>query len=389
MEQPAWNGRESDWWGLESQLDDTPNLRSTNGRENYMETSLRFLEKNRLREMKRFLSDKNIKVTGFYHTSKQNIYWESVISEQLRLMDGSRVKSYAGTLNNNNWDSKYWASVLEISDFLHLTVAGSDSDYEEISRAVTNLNLRNSEKLKIYHTHTMDVDKYRFASEDKKKELRTLAIKNNLTEGEYYTITALHNYCKKQRLKNEKTFVYYAHNVGDCCPRGSNFPVADWRDEMNAFNLEFPSTCLRALLSGYSACGVEYQEALYSGTFWWADCDHVAALPGLWDPINNAHDVGDFVFNISTDRDVRKRYAEYCGYSMFHCHVNHYTTRCPRSTFIKNVGNLLLSDTLPPNSAVSRRSLSNEWVKQKCTAIYKRPYMEQPAWRGKDATWWR
>ena len=47
---------------------------------------------------------------------------------------------------------------------------------------------------------------------------------------------------------------------------------------MNAFNIEFPSICLRALLKGYNTCGVENQDAHYSGNFWWADCEHIASL---------------------------------------------------------------------------------------------------------------
>ena len=42
-------------------------------------------------------------------------------------------------------------------------------------------------------------------------------------------------------------------------------PRASWREEMNAFNIEFPSICLRALLKGYNTCGVENQDAHYSG----------------------------------------------------------------------------------------------------------------------------
>ena len=82
-------------------------------------------------------------------------------------------------------------------------------------------------------------------------------------------------------------------------------PVSDWRDEMNAFNLEFPSICLRAMNQGsysvnnsafhgnfvdlgYATCGVEYQASHYSGNFFWANCAHISKLPPLWDPLNNA-----------------------------------------------------------------------------------------------------
>ncbi len=50
--------------------------------------------------------------------------------------------------------------------------------------------------------------------------------------------------------------------TGGCCFRKTgmeHMPVASWREEMNAMTLEFPSICLRAMLKGYSTCGVENQ----------------------------------------------------------------------------------------------------------------------------------
>ena len=80
-----------------------------------------------------------------------------------------------------------------------------------------------------------------------------------------------------------------SRRTGGCCVRksepskeGHKRAVASWREVMNTFNIEFPSICLRAMLDGYSACGMEYQDAHYSGNFFWAHCDHVAALPRLW-----------------------------------------------------------------------------------------------------------
>jgi hypothetical protein len=35
---------------------------------------------------------------------------------------------------------------------------------------------------------------------------------------------------------------------------------------------------VRTVCVGYSTCGIENQDAHYSGNFWWADCQHVAAL---------------------------------------------------------------------------------------------------------------
>ena len=362
------------------------NLRQRESSEEDLEMALRYMERKRLSDLTRDFRENNIKVVGFFHTSKWKNHWESVIGEQLRLMEGSRFKSNTGSVNDK-WGTKYWASLLELVDFLHLTIAGSDKEFAEVSKAISGLNLKFKKKVKIYQSYTMERDKYRYASDIKKKELRLLANKNNLTEGEYYTINSLHQYCKNQKMKNEKTFIFYAHSKGGCCPRGSKDPVTDWRDEMNAFNLEFPSTCLRALRAGYSTCGAEYQDAHYSGNFWWSTCDHIAALPGLWDPIDNAYACEYFVFNVSYHHHIRTKYAEYCGYNMFHCHVNHYDTRCPRKQYIHNLSTLVFNDILPISPA-SRRSKSSEWVRQKCPGTYKRPFQEQVTWRGDDNDWW-
>ena len=40
------------------------------------------------------------------------------------------------------------------------------------------------------------------------------------------------------------------------------------------------------LYKGYSSCGMEYQDGHHSGNFWWASCDHIAALPVLEDRFN-------------------------------------------------------------------------------------------------------
>ena len=60
----------------------------------------------------------------------------------------------------------------------------------------------------------------------------------------------------------------------ECCKDRSScpccMPEASWREGMNTFNLEFPSICARAIIRhGYSACGIENQDAHYSGNFWY------------------------------------------------------------------------------------------------------------------------
>ena len=97
-----------------------------------------------------------------------------------------------------------------------------------------------------------------------------------ISEGESSTIMSLHNYCKKEVKEGRSSYVFYMHSKGGCCVRGKKKvsynvePVASWREGMNTFNVEFPSICLRALNLGYSTCGMEYQDAHYSGNFWYA-----------------------------------------------------------------------------------------------------------------------
>ena len=101
------------------------------------------------------------------------------------------------------------------------------------------------------------------------------------TEGEYHTLQALHSYCKKAVREQRKTLVFYFHtkSMGD----GHQLRAPScWRDLMNAFTIQFPSICIRALLDGYSTCGPLLAPAIYAGNFWWANCVHVAALPGMW-----------------------------------------------------------------------------------------------------------
>ena len=118
----------------------------------------------------------------------------------------------------------------------------------------------------------------------------------------------------------------------------SSNPVASWRELMNTFNIEFPSVCLRALMDGYrsvclpaylsvsyciftllystavhitsvltfssrifhrhSACGVELQEGHFSGNFYWARCDHIAALPPLDSKYDAWYDAGSLTLSL-------------------------------------------------------------------------------------------
>jgi hypothetical protein len=161
---------------------------------------------------------------------------------------------------------------------------------------------------------------------------------------------------------------------------------------MNTFNIEFPSICMRALLNGYSTCGMEYQnahypgqDAHYSGTFYWAHCDHLAALPELrnrFDP----WDVEFWMFMVSK-RDqggVRPIFAENCGYSAHNCRgVNHYDQECPRDTYRQKVYKYVANAELPRNPVATARNVSVAWVREKCGKLRQKPYEQQLFYDGR------
>lgn len=104
------------------------------------------------------------------------------------------------------------------------------------------------------------------------------------------------------------------------------------------------SVCLR-----FTSCGVEYQfwgGAHFSGNFFWANCAHVSRLPPLWDPLDNAWDAEFFLFKVSKFAD-EVQFGKVCGFNPFHCGVNHYDNRCPRSQYRPILQDLVKNEVLP------------------------------------------
>lgn len=190
----------------------------------------------------------------------------------------------------------------------------------------------------------------------------------------------LKQHCDKMKATGQKALVYYFHAKGACCwkdykgiyhPTDTDFhekdgvrfykrkylPSADWRDEMNAGVLEFPSTCLRAILEkNYSSCGMENQLAHYSGNFWWADCDHVAQLdlpPNRFDWRKPEF----FILYVTHKRDLREKFGYYCGYSIFNCNINLYGHECPRSRYFPFLWQNIWNDTSIGKSMAMKGSL--------------------------------
>ena len=388
---------------------------------NEYEQYLQMLEQLRLIDAVAQLKSRNITVAGFYHSSKWKSNWESIVTEQLRLMDGSRFKSNDFYTGNQCKECKYEndVSLLSIMNYMHVTISGSEEDFRIVSDAIDKLNLDHKDRIRIFYTPSIKRRAYIDATAEERKELRKIAEKENLTEGEFFTVNAAHSYCKQQKRKGEKTYVFYAHSKGECCGKGSGHPVADWRDEMNTFILEFPSTCMRALLAGYSTCGVEYidarndfdelnlefsetcmrqllkntsncvsifKNAHYAGNFWWADCDHVAALPGLWDPIDNAYECESFIFNVSSIVTNNLELADLCGYTIFNCNKRHYFERCLREEYLPRIRQLLQSEVLLSPVSMIGDEL-REFSPQICASSRERPYKEQAGWSTYGYDW--
>ena len=204
-------------------------------------------------------------IGGFYHSSAWRAHWKLIIEEQLKILDGKR--SVAGDdgidlLNapaNIEWSESIWASLMQSSEFLYMNIAGKErSDFEMISSYVKTLGLKNQNKIIFKFNRTIDRNSFVHKNSDEQKIL--LDDPDNLSEGEVSTIYALHDYCKRTVAAGKKSIVYYLHSKSaNAWPRLSkksrDLPTANWRDVMNAFTIEFPSICLRAIVEGYSTCG--------------------------------------------------------------------------------------------------------------------------------------
>ena len=331
------------------------------------------LDSMNMKYMKKELEAKNISLIGFYHTSGWKRHWSTIISNQLSLMD-----TVVSRDPNNSNSTKNSAGLLSYLDKLHLIAAGDDvREQNLIMEYIKSLNLKFYAKLVQHRSFTLPRNLYARSNTSTKQVLRKKATEMNLTAGEYSSIDKLYSYCKEIIRSGFTSYVVYFHNKGSCCLDG---PVADWRDEMNTFILKYPSICIGKLLEGYATCGVEYQQGSYSGNFWWANCHHIAALPGLWDPINNAYAAEFFIYNVSSIYKYRVKYGLKCGFNAFHCKVDHYHRLCPFNKYHKMI-KYHLENTY--HNLIKRNS--NRIIKltkelEYCQNVSKYTFKEQSTW---------
>jgi hypothetical protein len=313
-----------------------------------LETINRISEEHRFNEVVNQLQEEGYNIRGFYHTSAWQTQWRHVIEEQLLLFDGKRVNAmkYNDYDSNNTdvipWDEDHWGvSLLSAVDKMILTVASSTkNDYRDITEAVRNLNLSHSDKILTRYNATIPRLGTLSMSNSKRNSFLSSSAAQVLSEGEFSSMESIYDYCKTEQQHNRKSIVFYVHSKGGCCTRGNGETnVAHWRELMNAFVIEFPSICMRALLEGYSTCGALYTtkpSPAYSGNFWWARCDHISMLPRPMDRFN-CIDPEYFLFNITEDLALLKEYTHHCAYNTYSSGINHYATECNRVEYIEGI----------------------------------------------------
>jgi hypothetical protein len=211
----------------------------------------------------------------------------------------------------------------------------------------------------------------RFASAEERKVIRKSASaqKPPATEGEYHTLTNLHKYCRRAVANKENVIVFYfkalsPHRRKAFHPavNSDDHPFGTWRDLQNAFTIEFPSICIRALLKGYSTCGVLSNGKFYEGNYFWASCNHVAALPGLWDPINNGRDCDYFLFNVSSSGRYKDSWPLSCAYNVFDARAKVQEVLIFRAAYATRIHHLVKSshlDESPHNRGIN-------WINEPC-----------------------
>ena len=171
---------------------------------------------------------KGYAIKGFYHTSTWKHGWKDVILQQLNLLDGRRRVPKVVTEGDKRnvkfvWDDRRWASLLRVSTELFLNVAGEKAeDLEKMKKVVDGANLRYRNKIRMNFNRTIGRGTYNHSPAEKKKELDATP---GVSEGEYSTIAALHQYCTDVVGKGEKSLVYYFHSksgssIRDALPGG-------------------------------------------------------------------------------------------------------------------------------------------------------------------------
>lgn len=167
-------------------------------------------------------------VKGFYHVASAGPFWDRIVQDQLRVLEGSGLLALSYSV-----------------DLLHIGRQRLDR-----SSLPAKVNVvEGGEDLSVY-------------------ELPTLA--------------RLAAFCRRQ----PEARVFYLHNKGSTHgqPTAPHFlPVLDWRQYLEHFVVVRHRECLHAMdVGGFDTCGVNlhpHPAPHYSGNMWWARCSFINTLP--------------------------------------------------------------------------------------------------------------
>eukprot|EP01038_Epipyxis_sp_PR26KG_P017591 gene17591-24433_t len=267
------------------------------------------------------------RIKGFYHASVAHGDYDFppgfkiVVEDHLRMLDGQRKQpnlyrnlSVPGATEQVDWwtENEIYLkgpSLLDASDELYINEAvilGASPYVEDFVKSIRT-KINSFDKITFHTNQTL---KRKSAEEQASKD------KFNISIGEFSTVQALQNYCVDEVSHGRKSLVYYFHTKASNAVTRPN-TITSWRDIMNAFILEFPSICIKALVRGnFSTCGTIMHPRMYGGNFWWSHCDHIAAMPKI--SLNKRFDymyAEKFIFDVAGDNwKLNENFGYYCGY---------------------------------------------------------------------------
>lgn len=127
------------------------------------------------------------------------------------------------------------------------------------------------------------------------------------------------------------------------------------------------------------------------GNFWWANCEHIAALPMLQNRFD-AWESEFFLYGILRRNrtggrvgPINRLLGENCGYDTHRClGVNLYNDECPRATYRDNIIQYVSDYDLPPNDVATVSKNNFSWVAEHCVDLRKTPYESQQWFETED-----
>jgi hypothetical protein len=269
--------------------------------------SLHDLERQWQHKLRKKLKTENIKIRGFFHGATMYEHWPSVLKDLFYSMNGQHRAADCDIRNCPNYFTKERRNymqgygLLSLLDKMELHVSdlvrGPRAHPNlSVSGVIDSMKLELRQKVEVTYHKGLPRKMYRNAISKWNLSRAIAFIKplleaEELSSGEYPTLTALQDFCRSEVALGRNSFVVYSHLKSGRATfdqfKGTE-NTSYWREFMSTVILEYPSICIRALLEGSSVCGILFKELPsphFHGNFWWASCNHIASLPHLYSPL--------------------------------------------------------------------------------------------------------